>query len=86
VYDLIQAKDLPQGLRRAAPSKVLGKLPIRDLLPGQALRVPLAHLSEQERRRAYGALRVRATRASQATGGTYSTHLNQDTLYVTRLT
>jgi hypothetical protein len=85
MYELIQREDLPSAFGGPGRPSPFGKLPIRDLLPGQALRVSLAHLMGQDRRRAVGALRVRATRAGQATGATFATHLQQDTVYIARL-
>ena len=86
MFELIRAEDCPNEIHNRAKTKPLSKLPIRDLLPGEALRIPLAHLGKQEQRKAYGSLRVRATRAGQATGGTFSTHLDQSTVYIVRLT
>lgn len=85
MYQLLQPHEVPEALRKPQP-RSLGELPIRDLLPGQALRIPLDGCSATAARKMHNALRVRACRAAAATGRTYSTSKADGVLYVTRIT
>lgn len=84
MFQLLQPHEVPEAARKPAP-RSLGELPIRDLLPGQALRIPLDGCSATAARKMHAALRVRAHRAAAATGRTYSTHKGDDAIYVTRI-
>lgn len=84
MYQLLQAHEVPEAVRKPQP-QALGELPIRQLLPGQALRIPLDGCSAPAARKMHNALRVRASRASAATGHTFSTSKADGALYVTRI-
>ena len=84
MFQLLQPHEVPDAVRRPAV-RSLGDLPIRELLPGQALRIPLDGCSDAQVRKLHGALRVRASRATAATGNTFSTSKAEGALFVTRL-
>lgn len=84
MFQLLQPDEVPPSLR-PAETKGLGKLPLTDLLPGQALRIPLAGVSAAAARKLHGALRTRAHRACASTGNAYRVSRADDCLYVVRV-
>ena len=65
---------------------VLPQLPIKDLMPGKAIRVPIDQsMPPAGLRKLHGAIRARVCRVQSATGNQYRVNKTDEAIYVSRL-
>lgn len=85
MISIVDAGQIPG--RRHDPYSGMRRLPLEDLKPGQAIRIPLDDFpaDSQSQARAFGAIRSRIWRARKSLGLELRVQKADDAFYITRL-
>lgn len=85
MLSIVSANQIPA--RKSDPYSQIRLLPLDQLKPGQAIRIPLEDFppDQQSQSRAFGAIRSRIHRARKSTGLALRVQKADDAFYVTRV-